>query len=136
MEKSTGLPLPFQVLFGAIPKLVEQLVRRLERPIQVHELENFFINKMFEQLELADGEIVRQFLLAQMQRVLDVEADHAAVGDIAHRMMGEDGKALEYVVVSVVVDHRRVLEQEVSVRRDDDAIMMQSIAVVRVRLTF
>ena len=71
-----------------------------------------------------------------MQRVLDVEADHAAVGDIAHRMMGEDGKALEYVVVSVVVDHRRVLEQEVSVRRDDDAIMMQSIAVVRVRLTF
>ena len=71
-----------------------------------------------EKVKFTQSEILGHFLLKVEDVVLDVEADHLAnrqVGDLVHC---EHGESLKDKLMLIVVDDRRVFDQEICRRRN------------------
>ena len=88
-------------------------------PLHVVQLEELDEDELFEELNLANGEVLNgrsdwplrtldQSLLDDVELVLVVVDDHYAVGDGVNGLVGEDGVALEHVFVVVELDLGRM----------------------------
>ena len=103
--KNSNVQLPWHEVEAAINAPVPELKKLIEEILM-------------EKVKFTQSEILRHFLLKVEDVVLDVEADHLAnrqVGDLVHC---EHGESLEDELMLIVMDDRRVFDQEICWRRN------------------
>lgn len=82
-------------------------------PVQVHQLQYLLQQELAEQLQARHREVGGHGFFNVHQRVLVVEPDHLAVGQLRQGFVGEQGETLEDVLVAGVPDVGGVLGLEV-----------------------
>ena len=84
----------------------------------VPELKKLIEEILVEKIKFTQCEILGHFLLKVEDVVLDVEADHLTNRQVRNLVHGEHGESLKDKLVLIVVDDRRVFDQEICRRRN------------------
>lgn len=104
--------------------------------VPVGQLEQFLEEILVEELQFLQCEIVRHLFFEVKDGIFDVESHDLTRRDFFERFAHEERESLEDELVLIVVDHSRMLDEEVGGRRDRNVVMMQLRDVVCQRVKF